>query len=51
MLDLSQECFDFVVEKFRQERLPELQAAAAQPPVGAPPLEPAKSKEGSKDGK
>ena len=24
----SQECFDFVVEKFRQERLPELQSGA-----------------------
>ena len=26
----DQECFDFVVEKFRQDRLPQLEQAAAQ---------------------
>jgi hypothetical protein len=35
----SQECFDYVVEKFRQERLPALEAAAAEPQVEATPVE------------
>ena len=36
----SQECFDYVVEKFRQERLPGLEAAAAESQVEATPVEP-----------
>jgi len=40
----NQECFDFVVEKFRQERLPELQEAA-QPQTEAP-VEQSEAKEG-----
>lgn len=41
----SQECFDFVVEKFREERLPEIESAN-QSQVETTPVEQSEEKEG-----
>ena len=42
----SQECFDFVVEKFRQERLPDIEAANAASNEPPPETESSDAAEG-----